>query len=54
MGYQLIERGYRPERPTDYEKMRELVWGEIKRLHHKKQTGRLVVDLDSADHVFDV
>jgi hypothetical protein len=49
-----MSRGYRPERPTDHVKMRELVWGEMKRLQQKKQTGRLVVDLDSADHVFDV
>jgi hypothetical protein len=34
--------------------MRELVWGEMKRLQVKKQTGRLVVDPDSVDHVFDV
>ncbi|RXK38177.1 hypothetical protein M231_04551 [Tremella mesenterica] len=46
--------GYRPERQTDLNKMRELVWTEVKRLLQKKRTGRLALDMDSSEHVYEL
>ncbi|WVQ93108.1 hypothetical protein IAU59_000172 [Kwoniella sp. CBS 9459] len=45
--------GYRPERPQDLTKLRELVWAEVKRLLGKKRHGRLVVEPDSSEHLYD-
>ncbi|WVR08957.1 hypothetical protein IAU60_006016 [Kwoniella sp. DSM 27419] len=38
--------GYRPERPQDLTKLRELTWAEMKRLFGKKRHGKLVVEPD--------
>lgn len=46
--------GYRPEREGETIKMRELIWTEVKRLLQKKRSGRLVVDMDSSDHVYEL
>ncbi|OCF35676.1 hypothetical protein I316_02731 [Kwoniella heveanensis BCC8398] len=45
--------GYRPERPQDLTKLRELVWAEVKRLLGKKRHGRLVVEPDLSEHLYD-
>ncbi|WVF65435.1 hypothetical protein IAT40_000162 [Kwoniella sp. CBS 6097] len=45
--------GYRPERPQDLTKLRELVWAEVKRLLGKKRHGRLVVEPESSEHLYD-
>ena len=34
--------------------MRELIWTEVKRLLQKKRSGRLVVDMDSSEHVYEL
>ncbi|WVO15544.1 hypothetical protein L204_103204 [Cryptococcus depauperatus] len=45
--------GYRPERQYDLVKQREIIWAEVKRLLNKKRNGRLVVEPDSPEHLYD-
>ncbi|WRT69187.1 uncharacterized protein IL334_006171 [Kwoniella shivajii] len=45
--------GYRPERQQDLTKLRELVWAEVKRLLGKKRHGKLVVEPESPEHLYD-
>ncbi|KAK6906142.1 hypothetical protein I203_100126 [Kwoniella mangroviensis CBS 8507] len=45
--------GYRPERQQDLTKLRELVWAEVKRLLGKKRHGKLVVEPQSPEHLYD-
>ncbi|WWC72987.1 uncharacterized protein I206_106951 [Kwoniella pini CBS 10737] len=45
--------GYRPEKQQDLTKLRELVWAEVKRLLGKKRHGKLVVEPESPEHLYD-
>ncbi|KAL7421133.1 hypothetical protein Q5752_004018 [Cryptotrichosporon argae] len=43
--------GIRPEHEHDLSKLREYIWSEVKRLAVKKRQGKLIVHMDSDDHV---
>ncbi|ODO06026.1 hypothetical protein L198_01254 [Cryptococcus wingfieldii CBS 7118] len=45
--------GHRPERTHDLTKQREVIWAEMKRLLGKKRNGRLIVDPDAPEHLYD-
>lgn len=50
----LMNSGFRPELQRDVQQLRETIWQEVKRLLQKKRAGRLVVALDSPDHVHEL
>ncbi|KAK4685503.1 MFS transporter, UMF1 family, partial [Tremellales sp. Uapishka_1] len=46
--------GWRPERPTDLAKLRELIWMETKRCLKRKRQGTLIISMDGPEHVYEI